>query len=187
MARSRTKLRRSRSNQMSPLVPLGLLMGAVILFIVGFGFLSGNNASASTSRSGNTVDFTINDFNGQATELSSYRGHPVLVNLWASWCPPCRAEMPTLISFYNQHKDEGFELLAVNSTDTAEPAKQFMQAQDMPFPVLFDPEGKAMQMFNTNGLPASYLIDRQGNIVFSWVGGISSDILKTKVAPLLSQ
>ncbi len=187
MARSKTKLRRSRSRQVSPIVTLGLLVGAVVVIIVLFGILSGNNASASTSRSGNTVDFTMNDFNGKPVSLSSYRGHPVLVNLWASWCPPCRAEMPNLVAFYNEHKDEGLILLAVNSTDQMAPAKQFAEQQGMPFPVLFDPQGQAMQLFNTTGLPGSYLIDRKGNIVFSWIGGITTDVLKTKVAPLLSQ
>ncbi len=187
MARSKTKYRRSRSRSLSPIVTLALLVGAVIVIVVLFGVLSGNNATASTTRSGNTVDFTMNDFNGKPVSLSSYRGHPVLVNLWASWCPPCRAEMPNLIAFYNEHKDEGFMLLAVNSTDTMAPAKQFAEQQGMPFPVLFDPQGKAMQLFNTTGLPGSYLIDRKGNIIFSWVGGITSDVLKTKVAPLLYQ
>ncbi len=187
MARAKTKLRRSRSRQLSPIVTLGLLTAGVIAIIVLFGVLSGNNASASTSRSGNKVDFTMNDLNGKPVALSSYRGHPVLVNLWASWCPPCRAEMPNLIAFYNKHKDEGFALLAVNSTDSMAPAKQFAEQQGMPFPVLFDPQGQAMQMFNTTGLPGSYLVDRKGNIIFSWVGGITSDVLNSQVAPLLYQ
>ncbi len=187
MARGKTKYRRSSRNSLSPIITIAVIAGIVLAIGVLLSITGGGNASASTSRSGNTVDFTMNDFSGKSVRLSDYRGHPVLVNLWASWCPPYRAEMPTLIQFYNQHQAEGFMLLAVNSTDNADSARQFIQAQGMPFPVLFDPQGKAMQMFNTDGLPSSYLIDRNGKIVFSRTGGISSDILNNQVAPLLSQ
>ncbi|MGE5139245.1 MAG: TlpA disulfide reductase family protein [Rudaea sp.] len=187
MARRKGSSRGSRPRSFSPLFGLAVLVVVLLGLGAAGGLLSGGSASASASRSGSSVAFTVNDFNGKPVTLSDYRGHPVLVNLWASWCPPCRAEMPGLIQFYGEHKGDGFVLIAVNSTDTLSPAKQFAQQQGMDFPVLFDPEGKLMQTFGTEGLPASYLIDRNGNIIFSHVGGMSPSMLQTQIAPLLSQ
>ncbi len=187
MARRKNSVRHSRRHSFSPLIGLAVLVVVLLGLAAAANLLSGGSAFASTSRSGNSVAFTVNDFDGRPVSLNDYRGHPVLVNLWASWCPPCRAEMPGLIQFYGEHKADGLVLLAVNSTDTLSTAKQFAQQQGMDFPVLFDPEGKVMQLFGTDGLPASYLIDRNGNIVFSHVGGMSPSMLQTQVAPLLSQ
>jgi len=83
----------------------------------------------------------------KTVKLSDYRGQPVVVNLWASWCIPCRAEMPTLIQFYNAHQSTGLVLLAVNSSDDSAPAQQFAARVHMPFSVLYDPDGRALQIF----------------------------------------
>ncbi len=141
----------------------------------------------SASRSGSAVEFTLNDFSGKTVNLSDYRGHPVLVNLWASWCPPCRAEMPTLIQFYKQHQGEGLVLLAVNSTDSADAARQFVQQAQMPFPVLYDPEGQVERTMGVDGLPSSFLFDRTGTLSFSWIGQIPQSVLDQRVLPLLPQ
>ncbi len=155
--------------------------------VVGGLLALGNQSRASASRSGSAVEFTLNDFSGKAVNLSDYRGHPVLVNLWASWCPPCRAEMPTLIRFYKQHQTEGLVLLAVNSTDNAEAAKQFVQQAQLPFPVLYDPEGQVERAMGVDGLPSSFLFDRNGTLRFSWTGQIPQGVLDQRALPLLSQ
>lgn len=187
MTRRKSPTRRSRSRSISPLLGMALLVVLLPAVMAGYGIVSGNNASASTSRNGNKVDFVLNDLAGKPVHLSDYRGHPILVNLWASWCPPCRLEMPYLIKYYHDHKDEGFVFLAVNSTDSFGPALQFAQQQEMDFPVVFDPEGKVMQLFGTQGLPSSYLFDKDGNLVYSNVGMISPNDLNTRVQPLLTK
>lgn len=143
--------------------------------------------NVSTARIGSTVDFSLNDFSNKPIRVSDYRGHPVLVNLWASWCPPCRAEMPELIKFFDDHQADGLVLLAVNSADDANSARQFISDQKMPFPVLYDPKGTAERLFNTDGLPSTFLIDKAGVLRFAWTGEISQSILNQQVAPLLSQ
>ena len=170
---------------MLPVVGLGLVTAIVLLAVALLAQF--NQTGASASRSGNTVQFTLNDFSGNAVRLSSFRGHPVLVNLWASWCPPCRAEMPTLIQFYKDHEAEGFVLIAVNTGDSEGPAQQFISQMQIPFPVLYDPDGKAEHAFGTDGLPSSFLFDRNGTLLFSWTGQISRSILDSRVAPLLTQ
>ncbi len=158
----------------------------VVTIVVVGGFALSGLGGVSAARNGSQVDFTLNDFSGKAVHLSDYRGKTVLVNLWASWCPPCRAEMPDLISFYQAHQSQGFVLLAVNSEDTANSAQQFAQQEQMPFPVLYDPSGTVSRLMGSNGLPSTYVIDRNGNVRFEWTGQISPAILAQQVVPLLT-
>ncbi len=174
----------ARTNSPSLVMWIGIAIVTVIL--IGTFAISGF-AGASVAKKGSTVDFALNDFAGKNIKLSDYRGKPVLVNLWASWCPPCRAEMPDLINYYNSHQTQGLVLLAINSEDTADPAQQFVREKQMPFPVLFDPAGQISKVFGSNGLPSTYLIDRSGNLRFSWTGQISPAVLDQQVTPLLTQ
>jgi len=95
--------------------------------------------------------------------------------------------MPDLIKYYNAHQAEGLVLLAVDTSDQANPAQQFVREQQMPFPVLFDPSGAVQQAFGANGLPSTFLIDRNGTLRFTHTGQISPAILEQRVTPLLSQ
>ncbi len=174
----------SRSRSSSPMIWIVLIV--VTIVVVGIFALSGLGA-LSAGRNGSAVEFTLNDFAGKSIHLSDYRGKPVLVNLWASWCPPCRAEMPDLIKFYNAHQADGLVLLAVNSEDDANAAQQFVREKQMAFPVLYDPGGTVSRIMGSNGLPSTYMLDRNGNLRFSWTGQISPAILDQRVAPLLAQ
>ncbi len=133
------------------------------------------------------ADFTLQDFSGKTVRLADYRGRPVLINLWASWCPPCRAEMPDLVKFYEQHQAEGLVVLAVNSADQRDKAEAFMENQPMPFPALYDPKGRVMDAFGVQGLPTTFLIDRKGQVQFAWTGQITPNLLATRVLPLIPQ
>ena len=170
--------------RLSPALLAGL---GVVLIILLAAFALQGSLGASTKNASSQVDFVSNDFSGKSIRLSDYRGKTVLVNMWASWCPPCRAEMPDLIKYYNTHQADGFVLLAVDTSDQANPAQQFVREQQMPFPVLFDPNGLVQQIFGANGLPSTFVIDRAGNLRFSWTGQISPAILEQRVTPLLSQ
>ncbi len=161
-------------------------VGFVVLVLLGVFVLSGFTGIA-VAKPDSQLQFTLNDFSGKPVHLSDYRGKPVLVNLWASWCPPCRAEMPDLIQYYNAHQAQGLVLLAVNSEDNPNSAQQFIREKQMPFPVLFDPNGETSRLFRSNGLPSTYFIDPSGNLRFSWTGQISPTILDQRVTPLLAQ
>jgi peroxiredoxin len=165
-----------------------LWIGAIIVVIAIVGtFALSTVGNLSAARPNGAVDFVLNDFSGKSIRLSDYRGKPVLVNLWASWCPPCRAEMPDLINYYHSHQAEGLVLLAVNSEDNSNSAQQFIREKQMPFPVLYDPNGTVERIFRTDGLPSTFLIDRTGALRFSWTGQISPSILEQRVTPLLAQ
>jgi peroxiredoxin len=174
----------SRKNGLSP-VMLAVL-GVVLVMLLASVALQGSIGASVASRS-SQVDFVSNDFNGKPVHLADYRGKTVLVNLWASWCPPCRAEMPDLIKYYNDHQADGLVLLSINSQDNMTSAQQFVREKQMTFPVLFDPDGKVGQIFHTDGLPDTFVIDRAGNLRFSWTGQISPTILDQRVTPLLFQ
>ncbi len=185
MTRRRRSSYTSRSLPRSPIVWAIATIVLTMLMIGALGFSGIGNRSVA--RAGSTADFTLSDFSNKPVHLSDYRGQPVLVNLWASWCPPCRAEMPDLINFYNAHHDRGLVLLAVNSTDNRDSAQQFIREKAMPFPVLFDPGGDVERLFGVDGLPSTFLIDSTGTVRFSWTGQISPAVLDQRVAPLLSQ
>ena len=174
-------------NRQSGLPPALLAGLGVVLVVFLVAFALQGSLGAPTKKASSQVDFVSNDFSGKSIRLSDYRGKTVLVNLWASWCPPCRAEMPDLIKYYNDHQADGLVLLSINSQDNMTSAQQFVREKQMTFSVLFDPDGKVGQIFRTDGLPDTFVIDRAGNLRFSWTGQISPTILELRVTPLLSQ
>jgi peroxiredoxin len=132
-------------------------------------------------------DLTLTDSNGQSHSLVDYHGQVVLVNLWATWCPPCKEEMPTLQAFYNKHVDQGFTIIAINDGDPTSDVLQFVQDYRLTFPVWLDPTYSATeQAFKTLNLPSSYVIDRNGIIRLTWVGGINRKMLDQHVAPIIA-
>ncbi|HLO32154.1 MAG TPA: TlpA disulfide reductase family protein [Anaerolineales bacterium] len=131
---------------------------------------------------------TLNDIQGVSHSLVDYRGQIVLVNLWATWCPPCKEEMPTLQAFYDRHRSEGFEIIAINDGDPTPDVLQFVKDYHLTFPIWLDPTYRATeQAFKTLNLPTSFVIDRNGTIQLMWVGGISRKMLDKHVAPLLTE
>lgn len=122
-------------------------------------------------------DFTLEDLDGKQVKLSALRGRVVLVNFWATWCPPCRREMPSLERLSRQMSGQPFIILAVNVgedpdivfpfTGTLEPAPTF--------PLLFDRNSSVLRSFQVKGLPTSFIVDKSGRIAFRAVGGRDFD------------
>lgn len=133
-------------------------------------------------------ELTLNDIQGVSHSLADYRGQVVLINLWATWCPPCKEEMPTLQNFYDKYKEKGFVIIAINDGESREVVLQFVQNYGLTFPVWLDPTYIATeQAFNTMNLPSSFVIDRGGTIQLAWVGRISSKMLEKFVTPLIME
>ena len=111
-------------------------------------------------------DFTLKNTEGKTVRLSELRGKKVvLINFWATWCPPCRLEMPTMQKIYTEYKGKGFEIFAVNiEPDANEEIREFINELRLTFPVLLDPDMKVTRRYRLIGLPVSLLIDRQGMI-----------------------
>ncbi len=128
------------------------------------------------------------DLNGVSHELSDYRGQVVLVNLWATWCPPCQAEMPILQEYFDRYRTAGFVVVAVEDGEPAADVKSFVGKYKMTFPVWLDPTHQATDhAFKTMGLPSSYVIDRSGQVRLMWLGAVSEENLEKYVTPLIQE
>ena len=118
-------------------------------------------------------DFTLETTKGTQISLSDFRGQAILVNFWASWCPPCRAEMPSMENVYREYQDKGFVVLAINVThqDNLNDAADFVKEQGFTYPILLDEMGIASQEYQLRSLPTSFFIDREGIIQQVTLGG----------------
>jgi peroxiredoxin len=116
-------------------------------------------------------DFTLKDLFGNEVKLSSLRGKVILLNFWATWCPPCRNEMPHLQELYQTLRGKDFEMLAVSIDYTGKnTVAQFINNNGYTFRVLLDVNNKAASLYNVTGIPATFIIDKKGRIVESVVG-----------------
>ncbi len=131
-------------------------------------------------------ELTLTDLEGNTVSLADLRGQVVLVNLWATWCPPCKYEMPTLQAYFEDHGAEGFTLVAINDGDPTDDVVAFARDYGLTFPVWLDPTYIASeQAFKTNALPSSFVIDREGVVRYAWTGAISLGMLEKYVTPML--
>jgi peroxiredoxin len=110
------------------------------------------------------LDFTLKDLSGKTWTFSELRGKVVLVNFWATWCPPCRKEMPDLETLYTRFGSKGFVVLGISDEETAE-VEPFIRDHKISFPVLLDPSRKVNELFVVQGIPKSFVYDRQGKLV----------------------
>ncbi len=135
-------------------------------------------------------DFTLQTLDGETITLSELRGQAVLVNLWASWCVPCRAEMPAMQRVYDEYKGQGFVVLAVNVTsqDSASAAAAFVRQYGLNFPILLDVEGSVSRAYEQRAFPTSFFIGRDGVIREVVIGGpMAEALLRTRVESLLAE
>ncbi len=133
-------------------------------------------------------DFELVTTTGETIKLSDLRGQAVLVNLWATWCPPCRAEMPAIEKVYNEYKDKGFVVLAVNMTyqDTPGRIAPFVDEHGLTFPILLDESGDMANDYQLRSLPSSYFITREGIVNEVVIGGpMAEALLRTRVESIL--
>jgi peroxiredoxin len=116
-------------------------------------------------------DFTLKALDGREVKLSDYRGkETVVVAFWASWCGPCRMEMPSLQSFYQQHHGKGVEVLAVSIDDDAALAQKYAEQNRLPFPVLMDDNQQAASQYHVEGIPVIFVVDPAGKVRFALEG-----------------
>jgi peroxiredoxin len=116
------------------------------------------------SRQKTAEDFTLGLVGGSAFRLADQRGKTVLINFWATWCPPCREEMPALERLYRQHKDQGLVLIAVSIDADAKVVPPYVKASKLTFPIALDPKAEVANKYGVRALPSSFVVDRQGTM-----------------------
>ena len=134
-------------------------------------------------------DFTLADPKGNQYHLAGLRGKAVLVNLWATWCPPCRAEMPAIEKYYEQYQSQGLVVLGINATSQDDPLNivPFVQEFNLTFPILLDETGTVGQSYQLRSLPSTYFINRDGSIAEVVIGGpMSGATLDTYIREILA-
>jgi cytochrome c biogenesis protein CcmG, thiol:disulfide interchange protein DsbE len=128
-------------------------------------------------------DFELASLDGKNISLASLRGHIVLVNFWATWCLPCRKEMPEIETAYRAHPGT-FIVLAINNREDASLVQRYISELNLDFPILLDPDGAAASAYNVMGLPTSFIIDRAGIIRAANIGGMNRAYIEAQLKDL---
>jgi len=169
----------------------------LLILTVGFAWIlvSADHSGASTSgqvpapqQGFLAPDFELKTTTGETVSLADLRGQAVLVNLWATWCPPCRAEMQSIEKVYQEYKGQGFTVLAINMTYQDDPLAimPFVNQQELTFPILLDETGTLAKAYQLRSLPSSYFIRRDGIINEVVIGGpMSEALLRTRIEDIL--
>ena len=137
-----------------------------------------------------SLDVLTEDGSGEKISLTDYRGQVVMINFWATWCSPCREEMPAMQAVYDDYQDDGLIVLAVNTTfqDNELDVKDFVREFNLSFPVLFDRSGDVSQQYQLRGLPSTYFVDQRGIIQAVIVGGpMKESMMRSRVEIMLKE
>ena len=149
---------------------------------------TGEAVSETKAQPSLAPDFTVYDLDGNAHKLSDFRGKPVILNFWASWCGPCKLEMPDIEATWKEYGDE-IHFLLVNLTDgsqeTVETASAYIAEQGYSFPIYFDSDMEGAYQYSVTGIPVTYFIDAEGNFVAYYQSVMSAQILQQAVDLLL--
>ncbi|WP_298844212.1 TlpA family protein disulfide reductase [Clostridium sp.] len=190
------------------------LIVLIIAILVGGSIYTLNNYNASNSKSNSTVgstnkgsttqnntsiqpietspnatktkaiDFKLKDLNGKELSLSDLKGKRVFLNFWATWCPPCKAEMPEIEKLYQETKNSNLVIVAVEIGEPLSTVKPFIDSNKYNFKVLIDPDQRVAAQYNITSIPTSYFIDVDGNIISKNIGGMNIDQMKAYIKTL---
>jgi cytochrome c biogenesis protein CcmG/thiol:disulfide interchange protein DsbE len=180
--------------------PIGMILigaGIIIVGIAALFALPGKDSSADAAGGEeyssvpapveyDAPDLTLPNLLGEEESLTDYEGKVVLVNLWATWCPPCKAELPVLQGFYEDYADQDFVIIGIDFGEPEETVAAFVENARLTYPIWVDEGQESGLAFNSYSLPSSFVIDRNGTIVLAWTGQISRSMLEKYVAPVIA-
>ena len=192
MTKSKKKYRRKQKKQF-PAIPVTIGVLLIVFAILALVSPKTDNTAASLNSvvpvkvNYTAPELSLQNINGETQSLADFQGNVVLINNWATWCPPCKAEMPTLVAYHNEHNADGFSVIAVEAGEPLDLVSQFANSFKMSFPVWLDPNGDSLRAFGNGTLPNSYVIDRTGTVRYAWTGEISKEMLEKYVTPLIAE
>jgi cytochrome c biogenesis protein CcmG/thiol:disulfide interchange protein DsbE len=166
-----------------------LIYGIVALCLLGL-YVGSRRTSQKpkVAASGNLApDFTLTDLDGRRLTLSDYRGKVVLLDFWATWCGPCRTEIPHFVEMQNKYGPQGFQVIGISMDDDAKPVRQFAEQYKLNYPVAVGDDNLADHFGGVLGLPVNFIIDRQGRIHAKYLGATDVSVFDSDVKDLLAK
>ena len=133
--------------------------------------------------------FELVDPSGEMISLEDFKGKAVIVNFWATWCPPCKAEMPDLQAFYDENKEKGIVVIGVDQAENAKTVNKFLQEFEtvITYPIVLDTRKKVSRDYRIFGLPSTFFIDREGVVQAVWPGFLNTEVLEEKAVKILGE
>jgi cytochrome c biogenesis protein CcmG/thiol:disulfide interchange protein DsbE len=193
----RQNKKKNRGSGRPQAIALGLMgTGLLVLGVLAIFLLPKSGTAGPPSEGPSSVPVAVDfdapqlelkDLQGKTVSLADHHGQVVLVNNWATWCPPCKAEMPTLQAFYQDHHQQNFTIIGIEAGEATPDVAQFVKDHGLTFPIWPDINQKSLLAFRNQNLPNSYVIDRAGKVRLAWTGAISRKMLEDYVAPLLEE
>ncbi len=196
----RPTVQKKRKRQALPMALVGV--GLILLSLVALGIVLGADQPPGVSPSEDaaglpsavpvSVEFPapellLVDLNDNPVRLADFKGQTVLLNNWAIWCPPCKAEMPILQAYHSKYQEQGFTIIGIEAGEQPDGVAAFVDEHRLTFPIWPDPQQLSMRAFQAFSLPNSYVIDRSGVVRLAWTGAISEAMLEKYVTPLLRE
>jgi thiol-disulfide isomerase/thioredoxin len=155
------------------------------LLLVGVGCKPRGSMTPSSTNHPSAAEFSVTDINGQKLDLAAYRGKIVLLDFWATWCVPCRAEIPHFVELQNKYGPQGFQMIGISLDDGAKPVRQFYAEKKMNYPVAVGDDKLASAYGGVLGLPVAFIIDRNGHIIAKHTGETAPDVFEKEVVEAL--
>jgi cytochrome c biogenesis protein CcmG, thiol:disulfide interchange protein DsbE len=193
--------RRKKDSDRAPIfVGVGIaLIALMVVLLLLFG--KNDKAESKTASAGSSSSYpvtpsevnyaapelSLENVNGKTESLTDYGDKVVLVNNWATWCPPCKAEIPTLQEYYKTHTEEGFVIIGVEAGEPQAEVLGFVKGAGITYPIWIDLENASLRAFGNSGLPNSFVIDRKGIVRLAWVGEINREVLEKYVTPIIAE
>jgi peroxiredoxin len=146
-----------------------------------------SGAAEGINKGDRALAFTLESLDGTEISLSDHRGNVVLINFWATWCGPCRAELPAFEQAYQSYRDQGFVILGVNEQEAPQVIEPFLAEMGVTYPILLDKQGQVMSEYRVLGMPTSLFVDRVGVIQMRHTGLLTAEQLETELSKLLSE
>ena len=144
-----------------------------------------NSSSTPGSRFPLAANFTLKDLSGNNVSLSDFKGKPVYINFFATWCPPCRGEMPDIEKMYQKYKDRGLVVLAIDLNEDTGTVQNFISQAGYTFKVLLDQSGVTRKDYDTTSIPVSVFVDKSGGIIAERVGSLTEAEMEGYIAKLV--